>query len=655
MATSKQIEQYVPASAELPIQEPQAAHANQENRGKLKIFLGYCAGVGKTYRMLQEAITNKKTGTKVAIGLVESHGRKETESLVQELETIPRKKFEYSGLTVTEMDLDAILTRHPQLVLVDELAHTNMPESRHAKRFQDVEEILNNGIDVYTTVNIQHVQSLVDIIQQITGIKVEEVIPDRLLEIANEIELVDLPIEKLLQRLKEGKVYIPQKARQAMQKFFKIGNLLALRELSLKYTAKRVDIELLSYREKEDISAVWPVESKLLVCINSDKIAEKLLLIAHRMAVDLEAEWYAIHVESPQQVHLSDRERTQLYKNLHLADELGAKTVTLSGNLIADEIIAFAHQKNITLIIAGLSRRSWYEEFFKGSVLNRLVKKSSPINILVVGNEQRALQPTQAVSQKLQYKYYFASAVIILLFTLIGNLFARWLNPLDILILLLLPTTVMGVLWGSRISLFSSLLSIGLVAFFFVPPRFSFAIHDIKYLASFGIFMLVTSTLNLLGRYVRWHAQSARYRERFISALHNFGREMMLAETLDDILKRAVKNIAEVFEANAMILLPDKFGHLELATKSTPDLVLSEKEQAVAVWVYKNGQEAGKGSTTLSSAKWYCLPLKLNSNVLGVVCVIKTNPSLTFVAAQKMLLESFANVVALSLTKLGHK
>lgn len=654
MADPNQIEQYVPVVPDLPIVTTQK-EASKEYKGKLKIFLGYCAGVGKTYRMLQEAITNKKTGTDVVIGLVETHGRKETENLIQELEVIPRKKFDYSGLTVTEMDLDAILARHPQLVLVDELAHTNMPDSRHAKRFQDVEEILKAGIDVFTTVNIQHIQSLVDIVQQITGIKVEEIIPDRMLLIASEIELVDLPIEKLLQRLKEGKVYIPQKAKQAMQKFFKIGNLLALRELSLKYTAKRVDVALLSYREKEDISAVWPVESKLLVCINSDKIAEKLLLIAHRMAEDLKAEWYAVHVESPQQVHLSDRERTQLYKNMHLADELGAKTITLSGNLIADEIIAFAHQKNITLIIAGLSRRSKYEEFFKGSVLNRLVKKSSPINILVVGNEQQTQQPAQPSSQKLQYKYYFASATIIFLFALVCNLFAKWLDPLDILILMLLPTTVMGVLWGSRISVFSSLLSIGLVAFFFVPPRLSFAIHDIKYLASFSIFMLVTSALNLLGRYVRWHAQSARYRERFISALHNFGREIMLAETLDDILKRAVKNIAEVFEANTMILLPDKFGHLELATKSKPDLALSEKEQAVAVWVYKNGQEAGKGATTLSSAKWFYMPLKLNSNVLGVICIIKTDPNASFVAAQKMLLESFANVVALALTKLGHK
>lgn len=627
----------------------------ESKKGHLKIFLGYCAGVGKTYRMLQDANNAKSSGIDVVIGLAETHGRKETESLIKDLEIIPRRQLNYGGITVTEMDLDAILQRRPKLVLVDELAHSNIPGSRHTKRYQDVEEILNAGIDVYSTLNIQHVQSLTDIIQQITNIKVEEIIPDKILELANEIELVDLPIEKLLQRLAEGKVYIPQKAKQAMQKFFKKGNLLALRELSLKYTAKRVDIDLLSYREQEEISNVWPVESKLLVCISSGKIAEKLLLITHRMATDLEAEWYAVNVESPQQIRLGDKARSQLYKNLHLAEELGAKVVTLTGNLIADELVKFAKEKNITLIIAGLSHRSSFEEFFKGSVLNRLVKKSSPINILVVGDENGKPLPTQYVQTKIDYKPYFYSALIIALTTGIAGLFSHFINPHDILAILFLPVIIVGLLWGSGVNLFASLCAMAIVDFFFIPPKFSFAITELAYIPSFITFMLVSTIINFLGKFVRWRTKTARYRERFISALYNFGQEMMLAENLDDILNRVVKNISEAFETDVIILLPDKFGQLELTTKNKQDLILNDKEKAVAFWVYKNGQPAGKGTNTLSSAKWHYVPMRINENILGVLCVIKISADNILTPEQKRLLESFASIVALALTKLGHK
>lgn len=649
-------DQFIPMEQTLEDFEPTTGEGGKSNKkGRLKIFLGYCAGVGKTYRMLQEANTIKNNGIDVVIGIAETHGRKETENLVKDLEIIPRKQLNYGGITITEMDLDAIIARKPQLVLVDELAHTNMPNSRHVKRYQDVDELLNAGIDVYTTLNIQHVQSVIDIIQQITNIKVEEVIPDRILEIANEIELIDLPIEKLQQRLAEGKVYIPQKAKQAMQKFFKKGNLLALRELSLKYTAKRVDIDLLSYREQEEISNVWPVESKLLVSLSSGKTAEKLLLIAHRMAKDLDAEWYAVHVESPQQVHLSDKARTQLYRNIHLAEELGAKVITLSGNIIADEIVKFAKQKNVTLIIAGLSRRSRLDEIFRGSVLNRLVKKSSPINVLVVGDEHLTKQTTAITPGKLNYKPYLIAIGIITLIGIILSLLGALITPLDVLILLFLPVIILGILWGSNVNLFASLLSIAITDFLFIPPKFSFAISDFKYFSSFIAFLLVTTTLNILGRFIRWRTTNARLRERFITALYNFSHEMMLAENLDDILNRAVKNISEAFEADVIILLPDKFGQLKLTTKSKTNLSLKESEIAVAVWVYNNGLPAGKGTTTLSSTKWYYLPLILNENTLGVICMLKSVIDKTLTQEQKRLLESFASIVALALAKLGHE
>lgn len=628
----------------------------EAQRGNLKIFLGYCAGVGKTYRMLQEAIGNKISNEDIVIGLVETHGRKETEELVNKLEVIPRVYLEYAGIKVSEMDLDAVLKRHPKLVLVDELAHTNIPGSRHAKRYQDVEEILNAGIDVYSTLNIQHVQSVTDIIHDITGIKVEEIIPDRILELANEIELVDLPIEKLLQRLSEGKVYIPQKAKQAMQKFFKKGNLLALRELSLKYTARRVDIDLLSYREKEDISNIWPIEPKLLVGLSASKSGEKLLLIAHRMAADLEVEWYAVHVESPQQLKMDDKARNQLYRNIRLAEELGAKVVSLSGNFIADEIIGFAKQKNVNLIIVGLSHRSKFEELVKGSVLSNLVKKSSPINVLVVGDEStKKIIPAAQQKVPRNYRQYLYSFVAVTLSVFLGKFLLSYISPLDFLMLLLVPVLAVSILWGSAVSIFSSLLAIAIVDFLYIPPLNSFAISDLKYLKSFAIFIFISLCISFLGRFIRWRAKSARYRERFVSALYSFSKEMMEAETLDDILYRAVKNISEAFETDVIILLPDKTGSLEFATKNREDLKLNETEKAVAEWSYKNGQHAGRGTSTLSSAKWYYIPLKLHENVSGVICVMKVDIDKHFTPEQRRLLESFSSVVALALTKLGNK
>ncbi|EKD45375.1 MAG: hypothetical protein ACD_69C00319G0004 [uncultured bacterium] len=626
---------------------------NDTNRhGQLKIFLGYCAGVGKTYRMLQDGIVSKRNGVDVVVGIVETHGRTDTEALVRELEVLPRKNIQYSGIVIDEMDLDILMERRPQLVLVDELAHTNIPGSRHAKRYQDVEELLNAGINVYTTLNIQHIQSLVDIVYQITGVRVEEIIPSSFMESEIEIELVDLSPEKLQQRLSEGKVYIPQKAQLAMQKFFKKGNLLALRELSLKYTAKRVDVDLLSYRESEEILEVWPVESKLLVGISSSKNTERILLITHRMAADLEAEWYAVHVESLQQARYTGKARNQLYRNINLAEELGAKVVALSGSDIADEIIKFAKQKNVTLIITGLSQRSRFQELVRGSVFDNLVKKSSPINVLVVGGNPQVTAPSKSPpAKKLEYKPYFMGFLSVTTVFLLSWMFPQWILTHNLLMILLLPTLVSGILWGISVGLFTSVVALGLYDFFFLQPIFSFGISDYLYLSNIVLFILVVLGVSWIGRMIRWRADSARHRERFVYALYNFSREIIGAENFDDILNRATRSIVEAFESDIVILLPEKSGKLELTAKSKTELVLNEMEQAVAIWVYKNGRHAGKGTSTLSSAKWYYVPLKARDRVLGVICLMKLDVDKTFSPEQKRLLEAFAGVVALALTK----
>lgn len=640
------------ANDEVLAEADTSVNYQEDSGGRLKIFLGYCAGVGKTYRMLQEGITNRRNGTDVVIGIVETHGRTETEALARELEIIPRKNIQYSGITIDEMDLDNLLERRPQLVLVDELAHTNIPGSRHSKRYQDVEELLNAGINVYSTLNIQHIQSLVDIVYQITGIKIEETIPNRVLESAVEIELVDLSPEKLQQRLVEGKVYIPQKAKLAMQKFFKKGNLLALRELSLKYTAKRVDTDLLSYREREEIIEVWPVESKLLVGISSNKNTERILLITHRMAADLEAEWYAVHVESLQQVRHSDKARNQLYRNINLAEELGAKVVTLSGDNIADEIVKFAKQKNVTLIIAGLSQRSPWQILTRGSVLNNLIKSANPINVLVVGgNPQLSSNGKLRHPKPLKYKSYILSFFSLVAVFLLSWLFPKWILVHNLLMILLLPAIVSGILDGIAVGLFTSIIALGLYVFFFIPPTFSFEISDLRYLSNLILFPLIVLGVSWIGRMIRWRADSARHRERFVYALYNFSREIIGAENFDDILNRAIRSIAEAFESDTLIFLPTKSLQLELAVRSKPDLALNEMEQAVATWVYKNGRHAGRGTNTLSSAKWYYVPLKTRDSVLGVICLMKATEDNFFSPEQKRLLEAFAGVIALALAK----
>ena len=621
-------------------------------RGNLKIFLGYCAGVGKTYRMLQDSIVNKCNGVDVVVGLIETHGRSDTQALTADLETMPRKHIDYSGITISEMDLDAILLRRPQIVLVDELAHTNIPGSRHTKRYQDVEELLNAGINVYSTLNIQHIQSLVDIIYQITGIKVEEIIPDRILDLAIEIELVDLSPEKLQQRLAEGKVYIPQKAKQAMQRFFKKGNLLALRELSLKYTAKRVDSDLLSYREKEDILSIWPIESKLLVGISPNKITEKVLLLAHRMAIDLDAEWYAVHVESLQQAQYTEKSRSQLYRNIHLAEELGAKVVTLSGSSIADEIVQFAKQKNVNLIITGLSGQSRLHEFIHGSILSEFAKKAGPINLMVVGQDGQTAPITyKKIKEPINYKKYLYGVMGIISTLLIGYFFKKSISAHNLIMLMLLPTIVSGILCGISVGLVTSLIALILVTFFFIPPTFSFELYDLRYFSDMGVFMLIVAGISWVGRLIRWRAESARHRERFIYALYNFSREIIAAENFDDILYRAVRSVVEAFDSDIVIMLPQEPGSLDIGAKSKVELELSEAEKAVASWVYKNGQHAGKGTNTLSSAKWYYVPLKVREQILGVICLIKVDSDKAFSPEQKRLLESFTSMIALALSK----
>jgi len=620
--------------------------------GRLKVFLGFCAGVGKTYHMLEEARIAVSKGLDVVIGVVETHGRAETQALLDGLTILPRKKIEYNGISLEEMDIDKILELKPELVIVDELAHTNVPSSRHEKRYQDVEELLNAGINVFTTLNIQHVESQIDIVQQISHVKIHETVPDSILELADEIELVDLTSEKLLERLHEGKVYIPEKAQQAMQKFFRKGNLLALRELSLRYTAKRVDEDVLSYKQRYDIKTPWSVCSRLLVGFSSSPTSERLLRMTHRMASDMGAEWYAVYVESAhQQIEVSEKARNQLDKNIRLAEELGAKVASLSGTVIADTIINFAKENNVTLIVAGLSHRSRIDEFFKGSVLNELTKKSGQIDVLIVGNDNKPKTFDKYFKiHKEDFRPYLISFLSIAFIIAFGWHIRSWSEPLNIAMLLLLPVITSSILWETRVGLFTALVAIGAFDFFLIPPYLTFAVGDVRYFPSFFVFVIVSLVVSFLAKGIRWQTDSTRHRERFLSSLYTFSREIMSASNIEEILDKASTHISEAFQSDVVILLPDENNQLQV-TEKQGKLEFDEKEKAVALWVYKNGLTAGKNTQTLASANWHYLPLKTEEATFGVLGFTPTKQEGFLSSEQQRLLESFANIIAMYLKR----
>lgn len=636
----------------LEAEQEQTQIAKSPKRGNLKIFLGFCAGVGKTYHMLEEARRAVKNGTNTLIGLVETHGRKETQALLEGLTVLPRKKVEYNGISLDEMDIDKILEIKPELVIVDELAHTNIKGSRHEKRYQDVEELINAGINVFTTLNIQHIESLIDVVHQVSFVKVHETVPDSILELADEIELVDLTPEKLLERLSEGKVYIPQKAKLAMKQFFRKGNLLALRELSLRYTAKKVDEDMVSYKQKYAIKTPWAVSSRLLVGISASPTSERLLRITHRMALDMDAEWYAVSVESTrQQVDISEKARNQLEKNIRLAEELGAKVASLSGSVIADEIINFAKENNVTLIVAGLSRRSKIDEFFKGSVLNELTKKCGQINVLVVGNDSPQKTTFERLKVKKEdFRPYLFSFLSVAAFIVFGMSVRSWFDPFNVGMLLLLPVVMSSIFWEMRVGLFTALVAVGAFDFFLVPPYYTFAVGDIKYMPSFFVFIIISLIVSLLAKGIRWQTETTRHRERFLASLYYFSREIMKAGEREEILEKATTLIADAFQSNVIILVPDENNRLQVEKKQG-DVEFNEKEKAVAIWVHKNGQSAGKNTQTLSSAHWQYLPLKDEEETFGVLGFAPNNQDKFLSSEQQRLLESFANIIAMYLKK----
>ena len=521
----------------------EAARREESRAGKLKIFVGAAPGVGKTYEMLQSAHARKKAGADVVVGVVETHGRAETEALLKGLEVLPRRRLAYKEQTLEEMDLDALIARRPQIALVDELAHTNAPGSRHPKRYLDVEELLSHGIDVYTAVNIQHIESLNDVVAQITHVRVRETVPDKVFDRADAIELIDLTPDDLIQRLKEGKVYVPKQAERALEHYFSPGNLTALRELALRRTAERVDEQLLTHMQANAIDGPWAAGERILVCVSEDPRAAGLVRYTKRLADRLHAQWTAISIETRRSLQLTDEQRDRLADTMRLAEALGGEALTIPGvgRRIADDVIHFAHANNVTQIIIGKSTRSWWFELTRGSVVHDLVRRAGNISVHVIAGDEQGVAKAAVQTAARQEPFDARPYLMALLFVAIGLGAATLIQPMfggienvDLVFL----TAVVGV--AARYGLWPSLLASVVASlcynFFFLPPVYNFTITEPTNVAAFFFFMLIAILVSNVAARVRSQADTAIGRVRTTESLYAFSRKLAGTATLDDVL-----------------------------------------------------------------------------------------------------------------------
>ncbi len=628
------------------------AEERRTTRGQLKIFLGYAAGVGKTYAMLEAAHLRQAEGVAVVVAYVEAHGRAETEALLAGLETIPPLPIKYRSLALPEMNLDAVLARQPQLALVDELAHTNAPGSRHPKRYMDVEELLAAGIDVYTTLNIQHLESINDVIAQITGVIVRETLPDKVIDEASDIELIDLPPDELLQRLREGKVYLPQQAARAIDEFFRKGNLTALRELALRSTAKRVDDQMRDYMRTQSISGPWPANERILVCVTAHPLSERLVRAARRMADQLGVEWFVLNVETPGYSRLPPVQRDQLARTMRLAEELGARTRSLPGNSVAETVLAYAHRHNITKLIVGKSLRPRWIELLRGSIVDQLLRQSGPIDVFVISSEPDT--PATALTREWvphRPLWRYVQSVLLVAATTVAGALARQVvtAPTNLVMIYLASVVVAALYLGRGPSLLAAFLSVLAFDFFFVPPQLTFTVYDTEYLLTFLGLFIVSLVISSLAVRSREQADVARERETQTATLYAFSSALAAAASLDEIVSQIVTQLGENFSREVVVLLPEN-QHLTVSGHS-PDIHLDDNELAVATWAYQHGEAAGRDTDTLPASEVRYLPLKTAHGVIGILGVMPHDSTKHLTPEQRRLMEVYASQAAVAIER----
>ena len=628
------------------------AEESGERHGRLKIFLGYAAGVGKTYTMLKAAQQQQAEGREVVAAYVESHRRAETDALLEGLEALPKAQRQYQGVLLPELDIDAVLARRPEIVLIDELAHTNVPGSRHKKRWQDIEEILAAGIDVYTTVNVQHFESLKDIVTQITGIAVRETVPDSLLDRAAEVMLVDIPPEELLQRLRQGKVYIPEQAAWAAQKFFRPGNLIALRELSLRRTASRVDDEMRTYMETRAIPGPWPVTERLLVCASGSPFSEKLIRTTRRLADELKAQWVTVYIETPSLGRQQQENRERVWHDLRLAESLGAEVATITASSVAEAVIEFAVRHNVTRIVVGKPAKSRWREIILPPIVDQIIRLSGAIHVHVVSINGSAPGPVNRMHKHgpvTPWFEYLSSLMLVMAATLLSSLVVPFLSPTNLVMIYLLAVVVAAVLLSLKPAILTAALGVLAFDFFFVSPRWTFTVNDTEYIFTFFGLFSVGLVISTLVTKARVRAMVMRERELQTESLYYLSRDLAAAINMESVMAAVIKNISETLEAELAVLVPD--GEQMHTAAISKDLVLDEKESAVADWAFRNHQVAGVGTETLGSAQLLYLPLHTSASFLGVLAVKLAKKSDYRSPHHRRLLDAFATQISLAMER----
>ncbi|RQH08558.1 DUF4118 domain-containing protein [Paraburkholderia dinghuensis] len=650
----------------------------KRRRGKLKIFFGASAGVGKTYAMLQAARRRAEEGIDVVVGIVETHGRSETAALTNGLDVLPRAQLAYRGRMLAEFDLDAALARKPQLVLVDELAHSNVQGARHMKRWQDVYELLDAGIDVYTTVNVQHLESLNDVVGQITGIRVWETVPDRVFDSADEVTLVDLPAEELLDRMRDGKVYMPAQAERAVRNFFRKGNLIALRELALRRTADRVDAQMREYRADRSIQPVWQARERLLVCIGPGPEANALVRAAARLAVSLKADWIAVYVETPRLQRLPDAIRERTLGALKLASEMGAETTTLAGEDAATTLVGYARLRNVSKLVAGATLRTGLSRWLRRPFGERLAEKAGDVDLTLVralageagakmgdpsatGTASRAANAWRdalfAGSDRSPPRAYGAALVICACVTLIASQLIDRIDLTNLVMLYLLGVIFTATKLGRGPGVMLSFVSIAAFDFFFVPPRMSLSVSDTQYLLTFVGMLLTSLVISHLTSSLRREASVAQRREQRTGAMYAMARELAAALTTEQIVAIGSRHVSEVFGARVAILLPDSVDKVQQKIEEPDPQTMLDAPSVdldVGQWVYDQQKPAGHGTDTLPAAVARYQPLKAPMRTRGVLAVVTRDARELQVPEQQRMFDAFASQIALALERVHY-
>ncbi|HUL95964.1 MAG TPA: DUF4118 domain-containing protein, partial [Usitatibacter sp.] len=628
-------------------------------RGRLKIFFGSSAGVGKTYAMLIAARRARDEGRDVVVGIVETHGRSDTAALIEGFELLPRKEIVHKERTITEFDIDSAVKRRPQLILVDELAHTNAPGSRHPKRWQDIDELLAHGIDVFTTLNVQHLESLNDVVGGITGIKVWETVPDTFFDEADDVVLVDIPAEELLTRLKEGKVYMPEQAQRAAGNFFRKGNLMALRELALRRTAEAVEGSVREYRADKAIDGVWKTQPRLLCCIGPDG-SEHIVRSAARLAGQLDVEWAAVYVETPMLQRLPAERRERILRVVKLAQDLGARTAILTGADACQAIVEYAREGNFSMVVVGRGpqrRLPW-----RRTMSDAIAAAEGSLDVLEIGRGARdsgtpvvarasvAAGETSPKAAERQMRYAWTALACVATTAAAGLLF-RFFDLTNIAMVFLLTVVLVGARWGRGPAVFAAILNVVAFDFFFVPPRFSFAVSDAQYLLTFAVMLSVGLITGQLTAGVRYQARVAGYREERARTLYEYSRELAGLLTTEQVIETAESFMARTFRASVSVLIPGDDDHLASPTARG---MRNPVDVAAAQWSYDRSEPAGAGTDTLPGNDFLFLPLKAPMRTRGVLAIRPERARDLMIPEQRRQYETFAALTAIALERVHY-